>query len=220
MRSQLAVAGRDMPVLVPPMYGDEFSAPGAAERLRGWWDAQRTGVELTAATLLIVDVEELAGLGRIAYVAVQPGMPRARSYGRDAAVIEVPAGTVRDLVDAVVSRTAGAGDRGGPSETRRPVSSLRRPEQDSKPLWDGRLARTAMVTGALGVGAWLLSSAFAPGQAQAASVQEQQQAQQQQQLQQYDDFGDQAQAPTSSPEQRGVESPFSGRRSKRSESAS
>jgi hypothetical protein len=66
MRSQLAVAGRDMPVLVPPMYGDEFSAPGAAERLRGWWDEQRTGVELTAATLLIVDVEDLAGLGRIA----------------------------------------------------------------------------------------------------------------------------------------------------------
>ncbi|WP_147266840.1 hypothetical protein [Streptomyces diacarni] len=81
IRSRLAEAGEDVPVLLAPMYGDEFAAPGAAWRLRAWWDTQVTGVQLSDAALLLVGVEEaeLAGLGRVAYMAVPPGPRRARS---------------------------------------------------------------------------------------------------------------------------------------------
>src|SRR5262245_54264659 len=129
----------DIPVLVPP------ADHATLHRLTAWWGGQRTGVELSAATLVVVDAEELAGLGRIAYVAVPPG---SRAYA-GARVVEVPAGTVRDLVDAVV-----------PGE----------PIADAHPLWSRPLVRTAVLTGALGFGGWLLTTAFQPGQAQADTV--------------------------------------------------
>lgn len=181
MRSRLAGTGGSVPVLVPPMYGDEFAAPGAAQRLRAWWDGQRTGVELSAAALLIVDAEELAGLGRVAYVAVQPGLTGARTYPGRCAVHEVPAATVGELVDAVVSGTVGAEDSGEPSKSARSAFSSPRSERHPKPLWDRQLLRTAVLTGALGFGAWLLSAAVQPGQAQAATTHQQHSHQQQQQ---------------------------------------
>jgi hypothetical protein len=136
MKSLLAKAGRNVPVLVPPMYGEEFAAPEAEDRLRACWDGQRTGVELSAATLVIIDVEDLAGLARVAYVAVRPGQAAVRAYTRDGAVIEVPAVRVRELVDAAVSGTFGACARSEPSKTGRSVFS---PESLAKPLWNRRL---------------------------------------------------------------------------------
>ena len=176
LRARLAEAGGDVPVLVPPMYGDEFAASGAERRLRTWWEAQRTGLELSAATLLVVDVEELTGLGRVSYVAVQPGETTDRSYARGGAVIEVPSGTVRELVDAVVPGMVGDRERGEPSKAARSVFSLPRPEWQMKPLWDRQLVRTAVLSGALGITAWLLPAAMQPGLAQAAPVQQQQDA--------------------------------------------
>ncbi|WP_189111576.1 hypothetical protein [Streptomyces camponoticapitis] len=147
------------------MHGFEFAAAATAQRLRAWWDGQHTGVNLSAATLLIVETEELAGLGRAAYVAVPPGPRVIRPYPHGADVTEVPANTVHELVD-VVAGALGAGRRGEPSKSAQSAYSLPHPDWHMKGLWDGRLVRTAMVTGALGVGAWLLSAAM-PAQAQA-----------------------------------------------------
>ncbi|MET9859677.1 hypothetical protein ABZY93_10200, partial [Streptomyces smyrnaeus] len=156
-----------MPVLLAPMYGHEFAAPGAVWRLRAWWDVQATGVELSAATLLIVGVEEeeLAGLGRVAYVAVPPGQARACPSPRGGPVIEVPAATIGELIDAVGSSMIGAGDRDEPAKRARSVVPFPQSERHAKPLWSHQLVRTA---GALGVGAWLFSASMQPGQAQAA----------------------------------------------------
>ena len=155
LRSRLA----EVPVLVPPMSGDDLSVPWAAQRLRAWWDGQRTGSALSAATLLIVDAEELAGVGRVAYVAVPPGQVGARTYAPGSAVIEVAATTVGDLVEAVVTGTPGAA-----------IVALPRSRWRARRVWDRRVVRTAVLTGILGIGGWLLSAVLPPAQVQAATV--------------------------------------------------
>lgn len=155
LRSRLA----ETAVLVPPMSGDGLAVPWAAQRLRAWWDGQRTGVELSEATLLIVDAEELAGVGRVAYVAVPPGQVGARSYAPGSAVIEVPAATVGDLVEAVVTGTPGAA-----------ILALPRSRWRARRVWDRGIVRTAVLTGILGFGGWLLSAVLQPGAAQAATM--------------------------------------------------
>ena len=171
VRSRLADTGEEIPVVVAPMFGEDFAAPTAVQRLWAWWDRQHIGVELSLATLLIVDVEELTGLGRVAYVAVPPGQVGARSYPRDGAVIEVPAATVGELVDAAVPGTVGARSpvRGESSDPARSAFSVPRVEWRAKPVWGRSVVRAAVVTGALGVGGWLLTAAMQPGQAQAAT---------------------------------------------------
>lgn len=122
------------PVLVPPLSAAELAAADADTRVRTWWDRLGTGVDISRTTLLIVGAENLAGLGRAAYVAVPPGRIGARTYVRGGAVIEVAATTVGDLVNAVV--------RGGTVErTIRP----RRPDPEGS-----RTTREVMTRARLG----------------------------------------------------------------------
>lgn len=141
LRSRLAAAGRETPVLVPPPTRVHIN------RLAAWWRVQRTGVELASATLVIIDGAELAGLGRKAYVAVPPYM---EAGDPDGAVVPVPTADLRGLIDAVL-----------PGEA--PVGS------GTRSLW-GRTLRAAALTGVIGVGGWLLTAGFQAGPAQAETV--------------------------------------------------